>query len=87
MTYHGYVRNGRIELDAAVPLPEGTQVELTIVPSGQPGGKRQGSTPGELPLDDELERIWRDVPDSEWDKLPADLTDQLDHYLYGTLRT
>ena len=24
------------------------------------------------------------VPDEEWDKLPADLAEQHDHYLYGT---
>ncbi len=25
-----------------------------------------------------------DVPDEEWDKLPADLAEHHDHYLYGT---
>ena len=25
-----------------------------------------------------------DVPQEEWDRLPADLTDHLDHYIYGT---
>ena len=33
--------------------------------------------------DPEIDRIWADVPDSEWEKLPADLSDQLDHYIYG----
>ncbi len=84
MTYHGQVRNGRIELDAAVKLPEGTKVELTIIPSLNARRNGQDSAAKALSLDEELERIWGDVPDNEWAKLPADLTDQLDHYLYGT---
>lgn len=34
-------------------------------------------------IEAEIERIWRDVPDSEWARLPGDLSDHLDHYLYG----
>ena len=37
------------------------------------------------------ERIWEkvealtaDIPEDEWDKLPADLAEQHNHYLYGT---
>ena len=26
------------------------------------------------------------IPDEEWDKLPTDLAEQHDHYLYGTLK-
>jgi len=26
------------------------------------------------------------VPKGEWDRLPADLSDNLDHYIYGTPR-
>lgn len=29
------------------------------------------------------EEITRSVPDEEWAKLPADLSKNLDHYLYG----
>ena len=31
-----------------------------------------------------LVELAREVPASEWDRLPSDLTDNLDHYLYGT---
>ncbi|MCH8164767.1 MAG: hypothetical protein IH889_04090, partial [Planctomycetes bacterium] len=37
-------------------------------------------------IEDVLTEIAAEVPDSEWAKLPEDLTDQLDHYLYGTPR-
>ena len=28
--------------------------------------------------------IAKDVPDSEWEKFPADFSQNIDHYLYGT---
>ena len=30
------------------------------------------------------EELTRDIPAEAWDSLPADLSDQLDHYIYGT---
>ncbi len=36
------------------------------------------------PVEDILAELAQEVPQEEWDKLPADLTDHLDHYLYGT---
>jgi hypothetical protein len=29
------------------------------------------------------DELYRDVPQEEWDRLPDDLMDQLDHYVYG----
>lgn len=37
-------------------------------------------------IEDVLASIAAEVPKEEWDRLPADLTDELDHYLYGTPR-
>ncbi len=34
-------------------------------------------------IEEELAAIVADVPQEEWDRLPADLTDNLDQYLYG----
>jgi len=36
------------------------------------------------PLEQVLRVMPKDVPAEEWDSLPADLTDDMDHYLYGT---
>ncbi len=36
------------------------------------------------PIEEVLEELAKEVPQEEWDKLPDDLTDNLDHYLYGT---
>ncbi|MEN6575095.1 MAG: hypothetical protein ABFD90_02040 [Phycisphaerales bacterium] len=39
---------------------------------------------GSPPIEEVLSSIASEVPEEEWRKLPADLTDNLDHYLYGT---
>ena len=44
------------------------------------------SRPAKLSLEEVFEENFKDVPDEEWDKLPSDLTDRLDFYLYGTER-
>ena len=36
------------------------------------------------PIEEVLAEIAATVPDEEWDRLPPDLTDNLDHYIYGT---
>ena len=37
----------------------------------------------ERPIEEVLAELAAEVPAEEWDRLPADLSDQLDHYLYG----
>jgi Arc/MetJ-type ribon-helix-helix transcriptional regulator len=36
------------------------------------------------PIWERIQDLTADVPDEEWDKLPTDLAEQHDHYLYGT---
>jgi Arc/MetJ-type ribon-helix-helix transcriptional regulator len=36
------------------------------------------------PIWEEILELTADVPDEEWDKLPTDLAEQHDHYIYGT---
>ncbi len=36
------------------------------------------------PIEDVLAELAAEVPRQDWNSLPADLTDHLDHYLYGT---
>ncbi|MCI0562893.1 MAG: hypothetical protein MN733_30805 [Nitrososphaera sp.] len=35
------------------------------------------------PIEDMLSEVAREIPVEEWEKLPADLSDNIDHYLYG----
>jgi Arc/MetJ-type ribon-helix-helix transcriptional regulator len=36
------------------------------------------------PIWEEIQELTADVPDEEWAKLPPDLAEQHDHYIYGT---
>jgi Arc/MetJ-type ribon-helix-helix transcriptional regulator len=36
------------------------------------------------PVWEDILELTADVPDEEWDKLPTDLAEQHDHYIYGT---
>ena len=37
-------------------------------------------------IEDELADLAAEVPAEEWNAIPSDLTDHLDHYLYGTAK-
>ena len=37
-----------------------------------------------MTIEEKLRAIVADVPQEEWDRLPADLSEHLDHYIYGT---
>ena len=40
--------------------------------------------PGTSSIEEEIEKICADVPEDEWNKLPTGLSENLDHYIYGT---
>lgn len=57
------------------------KMRLTILP------EMADQTPDEAdtrPLEDKIAEIVARVPAEEWEKLPADMGDNLDHYIYGT---
>jgi hypothetical protein len=67
-------------LDEPVELPEGTRVEVAI----QEKLADRGPTAAKgTSIEDQLAAIWQDVPLEEWKHVPADLSDHLDHYIYG----
>jgi len=71
---------GRAELS-----PDGQMLRITNVQSldiVKPQVSEFDS--GSPPIEDILSAIASEVPQEEWDNLPLDLTDDLDHYLYGT---
>ncbi|MBW2615296.1 MAG: hypothetical protein JRD02_03850 [Deltaproteobacteria bacterium] len=35
------------------------------------------------PIEDLLDELAKEIPQEEWDRLPSDSNDNLDHYLYG----
>lgn len=61
---------------------------------GEPDRKFSGSAdaptqnggdaePAEKPIWEEILDLTADIPEEEWDKLPVDLAEQHDHYIYG----
>jgi len=85
MTYRGHVQGGVVLLDDPHAIPDGTVVDVCVA-GGVPAQGSDRPTPGanSASVEQMLAAIWADVPASEWANLPHDLTDQLDHYLYGT---
>ena len=79
MVCRGYVENGIIRLEGSVVLPEGAEVHVELAEN-----KKEQFDPTAPSVEDELRAIWADVSPEEWDRLPADLTERLDHYIYGT---
>lgn len=74
MVYRGHIRNGRVEIDAEVPLPEGAAVEVTVTGNG--------SHPVAEPIPtlyDRLKPVVGGVSD-----LPPDFAENHDHYIHGT---
>ncbi len=78
MVFQGRVENGVVRLEGAPRLPEGARVRVEMLADNEDYGPETPS------IEEELAAIVADVPKEEWDRLPADLTDRLDHYLYGT---
>ena len=50
---------------------------------GRPNGGDIHEASSSLPIGQILEELGRDVPKAEWERIPSDLTDHLDGYLYG----
>jgi hypothetical protein len=85
MVYRGHVENGVIRLEGAAVLPEGAEVRVEVTaPATEATPARDGPDPNEPTIEDKLRAIWADVPQEEWNNLPADLSEHLDHYIYGT---
>lgn len=46
-------------------------------------GTRRGGDDVSTPIEEVAAELAREVPAEEWNRLPSDLIDHLDHYLYG----
>jgi hypothetical protein len=78
MVYRGHVVSGVIQLDEPVVLPDGAVVHVEVATAAK------SLDPNAPTVEDRLRAIVADVPKEEWDRLPADLSDNLDHFVYGT---
>jgi len=67
-------------------LPEGAEAEVVITLDRQEGEALLAEAeydPNAKPIWEEVLEIGASVPQEEWDKVPTDLSKNLDHYLYG----
>ncbi len=80
------VHSGRFaSLDDA--MAEAAYLLLDRLGQGQPGAETPVAvqeTQAQKPIWEEILELTAEVPDEEWDKLPTDLAEQHDHYIYGT---
>jgi hypothetical protein len=85
MVYQGHVVGGVIVLDDSVRLPEGASVQVTLAEPAPVSEESaaEGPTMAES-IEKQIAAIVAEVPANQWARLPKDLSDQLDHYIYGT---
>jgi hypothetical protein len=71
MVYHGMIQNGAVVFSGPIPLPEGTPVEVVAVPAS-----------GEALPAIEEDPLYN-MSDLAGETGVADLSINIDHYLYG----
>jgi predicted DNA-binding antitoxin AbrB/MazE fold protein len=76
---------------APVALPDHCEVDLEFhvrqpecerVQGSEARNQNNGGVPGPS-IEEKLAALAAQVPAAEWGRLPPDLSDQLDHYVYG----
>jgi hypothetical protein len=63
-------------------LPSGAEAEVTITVEESQGEPEYDPTA--RPVWEEVLEIGASIPMEEWEKVPTDLSINLDHYLYGS---
>jgi hypothetical protein len=58
----------------------GRRLRLTVIPENSEPPEPED----DRSLEEKMAAIVAAVPEEEWEKLPADLGSNLDHYIYGT---
>lgn len=64
-------------------LPAGKEVEVVVDLDPAEGEETESSSSRRRPIWEAALEIGSSIPDSEWAKVPADLSKNVDHYLYG----
>lgn len=99
-TVSAIFENGVFRPTQPVDLPERCRVDLEYQVQPETGATNGASAQSNAEssaaskefdstvpkIQDVIADIMSNVPQEEWDSLPPDLTDNLDHYLYGTPR-
>ncbi len=86
MVFRGHVRNGMVRLDEPAMLPEGAAVRIEVVENARETCPESNREEKPTSIEQELTAIWQDLPAHELASLPRDLTNNLDHYIYGVAK-
>jgi Arc/MetJ-type ribon-helix-helix transcriptional regulator len=83
---HDAVRSGRFaSLDEAMTRAATLLLrEIRQEQALPPAASQARADQSRKPIWERIQDLTADVPDEAWDKLPADLAEQHDHYIYGT---
>lgn len=65
-------------------MTEAATMLLLRLEQEQAEAKSAISGQADKPIWEEILEATADIPDEDWDKLPADLAEQHDHFIYGT---
>ena len=63
--------------------PQGKPIRILKVDELRLTEEEEGYDRNAQPIEEVLSDLAKEIPQEEWDKLPKDLNDNLDHYLYG----
>jgi Arc/MetJ-type ribon-helix-helix transcriptional regulator len=78
------VHSGRFaSLDAAMTEAASMLMQRLKQEQAQRPASQNPPATTEKPIWEDILEMTADVPDEEWDKLPSDLAEQHDHYIYG----
>jgi cell division septation protein DedD len=81
-TCEGVVRD-RVVIPS-VPLPEGSRVEIRVLEPAEAHLAVPTVDDAAMTIEQKIQAIAAQIPDEEWKRLPPDMIEQLDHYIYGT---
>ena len=73
MVFRGFIKDGKVELDQLLPVPDGVEVQVSIGPFPETNDSAEYPS-----LFDRLKDFVGCIDD-----LPADASVNVDHYLYG----
>ena len=82
MTYRGHVEGGKVVLEKACDLPDGTEVEVQLAVRAEATGAPESCQGGGTDLPPTLRERLKDVVGTA-KGLPPDAAMNHDHYLYG----
>jgi len=71
------------EIVALAPNLAGRRVRLIVLPAIPVIENEPAALKDTRSIEEKIAEIVADVPEEEWAKLPPDLGDNLDHYIYG----